>query len=539
MPPEPSHAEPHLKPVEPSRRPELTKLSTVATTGAKTLFREVLKKRGDKIVKVYDALERGAPTTNSPLEIQIRKARELVDRAGNYSLDLSTYWSHVLRFASDGYSLGGTGGSVAELTRLNGDMSAVNRSLRDQLLDFEKATSPHQRDYDMDEIIETGRKVLDTIGAAGQHLVAGMAGENLEAKGPAFRAAIVLGLSGLSEQIGRRMNELAAGRTPPAVTMSNQTRELVERSANDPPREQIAKEASAAAELIKNKDAYTADTLTSMLVRQLEIQEKLLDPGLRPQERQNLDTEQKKIGRSLALFNDFIDKAKTKGGDATKATRETLDESARKLRDDDIATKLDDPNLPLEEHAALIELLAKRADPLPPKLTDDDRTALVSKATKAAKDLLASFGPALKVAGTAQRRLQEYQKHVSGGKTGIGKNPAVYWESVKKTFLAEVKAVSGSGVRDALEKAFDRGFRKKLGDWNSEIEKPKLNAGELQGLATNLIETIDIYSKQAELALGKDSASLAIIDKLQAGLAAIRESVAERLKALFEDGAFN
>ena len=537
MPPERGHEELHLKPVDPSRRQELANLSTAATTGANGLFREVLKKRGVTLAKVYDALRKGAAPKNSPEEIRIRQTQELADRASDYSLDLRTYWSHVLRFANDGYSLGGTGGSVPELTRLNAEMSAVDRSLKDQLLDFEKATSPHQQDYDVDEIMEAGRKVLETIGGAGQHLVAGMAGETLEAKGPAFRAAIAVGLSGLSEQIGRRMNELAAGHTPPAVTMSNQTRELVQRSVNDRPRDQIAKEASVAAELIKNKDAYTPDTLTSMLVRQLEIQERLLDPGLKPQERQNLDTEQKKIGRSLELLNDFIDKAKAIGGDARKKARETLEDLARKLRDDDIATKLADPNLPLEERAALIHLLTERADP--PKLTDDERAALMGKATKAAKDLLASFGPALKVAGTAQRRLQEYQKHVSDGKTAIGKNLAAYWGTVKNTFLNEVKAVSGTNVRDALDKTFDRDFAEKLGDWNSELKKTKLSADKLQGLAKNLVETIDIYSKQAELALGKDSASLAIIDKVQAGLAAIRESVAVRLKALFDDGAFN
>lgn len=540
---EPPKAE-HLKPVAESRRSELTKLSATATKVGHDLSRFVLSKGGGPtVVKAYDRLLKGERPTNSREEMKMHTLRELADRAGEYSLDLNTYWSHVVRFANDLYSLGKGFPKAAELRELNDAISTVNHNLKEQLTDFERATSPRERDYNVDEILESGRKVLETIDHAGPHLVAGIEearGNNLaeSSKVAAFRVSVLMGFSGLSEQIGKRMAELAAGRTPPAIEMLPQTKQLLERAVKDRPRQLIAEEASPAAELIKNKDAYTADSVVSMWVKQLELREKL---GANPQDRTNLEAEQKTIGRRLELFNDFIDKARKPGGEGVRIekARETLDKVASTLRADDIARKLDDPNLSASEHAELINLLTLRNDPLPSKLADAERAALEAKASKAAKDLLGSFEPAVKLAKTKQTRLQQYEKHLSDGKMAIGKDPAAYWSKVKKTFLNEAKAVSGKEVRDALEKTMDSGLGQQLDSWKKELGKIPLDPAKLQGLASNLVETIDAYAKQPEVALGRYPASSAVVDKVQAGLAAIRETVVTQLNGLFVKGVFN
>jgi len=65
----------------------------------------------------------------------------------------------------------------------------------------------------------------------------------------AYRYSLSSALAGLSEQIGSRLSALAAGKTVELVTMSRQTKELVERAGKDKIRESIVAEANEAQNL--------------------------------------------------------------------------------------------------------------------------------------------------------------------------------------------------------------------------------------------------------------------------------------------------
>lgn len=103
-----------------------------------------------------------------------------------------------------------------------------------------------------------------------------------------------------------------------------------------------------------------------------------------------------------------------------------------------------------------------------------------------------------------QSRQDQYQQLVEDGKLAASKGPADYWRDVKSTFLDQIETTSREELKNRLNKAFDANMATYLA-LIKETEPAVQGAGDI----------------------------------FYAGLAALRSTMATRLKRLVESGAFN
>jgi hypothetical protein len=520
---------PPAHPVEADRRPELTGLSGKLVQDAATTLETVSssdRKSGRDVA--------GGPG-----------ARALVDRAAEYSLDLHGYWSHVLHLAADDYAWGGTSaGKKSDLDNLRQPLRKTSRAFKDYLSAWEEATSPSADHYDADKIEAAGgalrELLLQTANYAttkvDEMLRSGLTSAGLkDPKQTAFWATVALGVSGMSEQIGQRMDALAKGETVEMVTCASRTRQVMERARKDRSGDRIANEATASQQAADDLRNHKADHLIEMRARQAAIVEALCDQALSRDDRQKLEAEKKTLEGTLKPFERAIDDVKKTDKDrsAILDTRSELNGLYRDIP----ATKPDD-RAKLVEHAKELQQQLVTLE-----------TRFLSSAVSAAES----------AAQDAQERLQQYGQRLQERQSSLrigASGPDAYWSSQKRGFLADVEPVFGTDLKNTLDRdAFDAALSGRLKDWNKEIDKDSPDPTRLEALAKQILETTDSYSKRAELALKRAESSkkglapselrqladqrLEIQDHLNCSLGALRQWVAETLQSFFERGLFN
>lgn len=141
----------HVKPVDPSKRGELVRLSTE------------LKKRGERI---YADIA-------SPLDVGGSDHRSLVDRASEYRLRLDSYWKFVRDCAADTFVFRNEG-SKPELDKLNKSLEQIDKDLTPQLERWKELSDPFGDTYDIDAMKAVAKSLSDSIRAAGMQLKAQM-----------------------------------------------------------------------------------------------------------------------------------------------------------------------------------------------------------------------------------------------------------------------------------------------------------------------------------------------------------------------------
>jgi hypothetical protein len=162
-----------------------------------------------------------------------RESLKVMDRAAEFSLDLPQYWSSTRETLSDVYQYGEPTVERFE-KRLEADFKSIDRNLEQQLGEWQEATSP-SAEYDPDRIGGAAKELLKTIGSGREALDARLKEVNLKnLTEVAYVSQLDSALTGLSEQIAERLRSLAGGGVVEPVTMSTQTRELIERASRDP-----------------------------------------------------------------------------------------------------------------------------------------------------------------------------------------------------------------------------------------------------------------------------------------------------------------
>ena len=180
--------------------------------------------------------------------------RRLVERAAKFSLDLGDYWASARETASDAYEFG-----ASTLERfgagLEADFKSIDRGLEKRLAEWEEATSP-AAEYDPDRIGAAADALRESIRAARATLDSRLEGMRLQDRAEiACLSLLGSALTGLSEQIAERLHAIAAGGIVEPITMSTQTKQLIERAGMDEAGDLIEQaRANMETELAKRRD---------------------------------------------------------------------------------------------------------------------------------------------------------------------------------------------------------------------------------------------------------------------------------------------
>ena len=176
------------------------------------------------------------PTERTTLTADV--LREM-DRANDYSLDLATYWEQGRQSAADSYDYGadetpfGVEAPVDFRKGLDADLKPLEAELADRVKAFQDATSPTS-DYEPGRIADAADKLQRTVAATREVLQshAGKVGLNNR---PEQRCLAALGatLTGVSERVAARLNDLAVGNVAERVTLDGQTTQMLERAKVD------------------------------------------------------------------------------------------------------------------------------------------------------------------------------------------------------------------------------------------------------------------------------------------------------------------
>jgi hypothetical protein len=494
--------------IEPNRRSEL-----------RTLSNDFHKHATDILSGISVASDK---MKGGPELAQIQLRAEFVSRsAGDYSLDLHRYWSFAGRVANDEY-LGSFGGSAQHLQGLNDYFSKVDRQLDKPLAAWEKATSPFADHYDADSVKEAASRLLDTLKSVDNYLAARFDGitklaDKKSQKEGGFEIRLRLGVGALSEQIGQRLAALGAGDTVDRVSMSSQTQQLLERSGKDPALEAFTKESV----MVQGRlDALKADPMKKMgemRARQLEIVEERVS---KTKETAVLDEENLRLDRALYSLQ----------------------------------KELDAVNKPIRDQRKIGEArdrLGELRKTLTRKLSPEERTSAKEEYKNFAATLARLEEPFLALAAqAADQEIQDIKYKGEAYKQGLenargafaeAKNSSDYWNGLKTELLSTVEVAGGKDLRNLVNNSFVADLAGQLKAWRNEQAEIRLDPAKLQDRAAKLLETVNAYSLRATTALKNLDPGLAapVQDRLNCGLAALRESVTKELKFLFDHGAFS
>lgn len=459
-----------------------------------------------------------------------KDVRARAGEAKNFSFELNRFWQYSRDHANNALRFDKTT-DKAWLDKTDTILKGIDDMLATQLATWEEVTSPFSDEYDVNKIYDAARELRTTINFGLDTLQpAGMPNATKLELG--YRLSLSCALAGLSEQIGSRLSALAAGDpTVKLVTLSRQARELLERAVKDKVGEGIVTEANKAQRLKSDfvNNNYTAEKLTTLWRRHLDLELELKRKDLAPEKRQELQLEHENAARALEVFRTALDLA---------------DFSAlRKKEITDLREDIKSANQKLGKVAGRSpdELQALRVE----------RDALVTDLIGKEIKFLKEAGIAVAREGDkAGDRQQLYEQQLNDGKTAAKMDQVSHWSDVKKTFLDAVEVVSGKELRETLDNdAFDSSLIDQLNDWNKELKKTSLDPARVQELTSSLAAIITSYSDRAEVALRKERADVALSeedktalleagDALQAGLSALRVVMAETLKFLLQKGLF-
>ena len=447
--------------------------------------------------------------------------KPIAERAKDFALNLPEYWKSSLNSFIDKYTYEGRG-DRAQLEVWTAELGSLSAELEPELKTWEELTSPYSDHYDEGAIYTAAHQLLDSLRRASEKFQHPK--EKLNDPQWIAEAALVdrirSAVSGLSEQIGSRLLALADGKVVPPVTISAQTQEAMLRALQDPAGKRLADEAASAHQFHDDfKTKFKEDGLLQMREDLIEIYEQMVDDKLPKDAKAALETSAKAIEESLKEFR----KARLQGLEEARVPGRDAKYLALRNAEGDLIT--------------MTERINKKMEPA-------ERTALVADAKLAAAALAALekpfLDPAAKIAAQAAQdsaeRFSAYDQCLKDATSNIGKDLSGFWDTAKRDFLDTVEANSDDAqLKRTLDKAFDANFGSSLSTWKSLVGAGK-DFAAIEKQASEILRTTESYSIRADglvKAANADPVALQpILDRLNASLVAIREKVANQLKAL-------
>jgi len=239
------------------------------------------------------------PATRSEI---LRDNLKVIDRAAEYTLDLPQYWSATREAISDGYQYGEPTVDRFE-KRLETDFKTIDRNLERQLGEWHEATSP-SAEYDPDRIGQTAKELLKTIGSGREALDARLKEVSLNNGAEiTYVSQLDSALTGLSEQIAERLRTLAGGGVVEPVTMSTQTRDMIERAAQDPFAAELRRDFETKREDLKKKREIRTNNGESISNRSRELEQirsELKDDSLTAELRKDKEAKASELEQALS-----------------------------------------------------------------------------------------------------------------------------------------------------------------------------------------------------------------------------------------------
>jgi hypothetical protein len=476
----------------------------------------VLKRVGEELVK--DATRH----LESMGEFTRETMKPIAERAKDFALNLPEYWKSSLNSFTDRYTYE-SAGDRAQLAVWSAELGSLSAELEPELKKWEELTSPYSDRYDEGAIYTTAHQLLDSLRRASEKFQHPK--ENLQDPQWIAEAKLIdrvrSAVSGLSEQIGSRLLALADGIVVPPVTISAQTQEAMLRALQDPAGKRLADEAASAHQFREDfKTKFKEDGLLKMREDLIRINEQMVDEKLPKDAKAALEAAGKAIEESLKEFR----KARLQGLEEARVPGRDAKFLALRNAEGDLISTTE-------------KIRAKKMEPA-------ERTATVADARAKAAALAVLekpfLDPAAKIAAQAAQdsaeRLSAYDQSLKEATSNIGKDLSGFWDSAKRDFLDTVESNSDDAqLKRTLDKAFDANFGKTLSTWRDLIGAGKEFAA-IEKQASEILRTTDSYSTRAEglvkAANADPTAMQPVLDRLNASLVAIREKVANQLKAL-------
>ena len=437
------------------------------------------------------------------------KSRELVRRAGEYNVRLDRYWSDMRQFAAEAYVLGAAG-SPAELKALDKSLVAADAQLAKELGRWRDAISPSGGAYDGKLIADIGQNIFNIIDQASSPLrerLADIPKAEKEKRDAAWMVMNLQAFTGLAEQVGNGLADLAAGNKIPDVTRANEAVDLLNRSSADKFIEQLTKDTLHAEKVEVALQIYTPEKLSGLWDRQADIFK--IDHKAPKAQRDALAKELKSIDAQYRTLKEQIKEIQT-----SAASKGELNNALDRV--DNLRRELNRKGLSDAERADLIDRRDKATE------------ALIEKVSEISRESAEANG----------KRLEDYQQMLTESTSHYESDRKQFWDSTWKVFSTTIDAANQKQLRKSLEAAFGSELPDHLKNWNKELGADKPRADKLQEYGTAVVSAIDSYLHKAELILGTTPALGEISDGLKAALNGIRLSVSKELAFQLEGGRF-
>lgn len=441
--------------------------------------------------------------------------QELLDKASDYSVGLDAYWSYLKRRVSDDH-IYRDGGTPLDVQSLMAPLKDADGALQTQLKAWTEAISPYADHYDVDRIETQGYALSETLNMATAALALALSRVPLgdaSAEGAwRFQSSMLLGLSGLADQISRQLNDLGAGKTVAGASLSNQTVETINRAENDEAKFALE---SQQASFTKMRDALRQLDADMVVRNQSEDQSLRTDiRDLRANHANDVDFESK-----LADLNTKVDAL------GVRVFYDALDR---------LVDNKDDPQW-AKDRQKLGELnisFFTSKDPNKRAELTTTRAALVGQ-------LIQKMQQGLD--GVVTRQSSELQDYSARLKDNIGRfddDSVGFWSTSKKTLLANIEVIAGKDTRKVLDNAFGSGgLSDKIKNWIDIAKATNPKPEKLQSIAVDVLTTTEDYIRRASAVLqdaGADPALVQLKNELVSALTAIKLSVAKNLKFQFQ-----
>jgi hypothetical protein len=496
----------NVRPINESRRAELKPLIGEFTFHAKDFLSRVAD---DNVV-------------GSVGKVAGDKVQEMLERAAQYRVGLYGYWSIIFEQSCAGY-LYKQGGTEAELKGQTDQLREINRTLEKQLDAWAVATSPFET-YDVDRLRKTGDDLLQTLKILGWHFLEGVKNapkkDNPKAnRDYGFNGAMLVAVTGMMEQIGARIIDLASGQTVPKVTPTHAMLELINRTGTKEQDRTLSDLNSKLSEATDTRAIYGSgpEKLREILEKRAEAADKH-DEGkdLSPKELDDINRKFNLADREVTSFLNAIDRLYPK-----------------------------DQGIPVKLLQARSELKRISNELANPKLNDNERTDLKRQRSEAIATLVdvhtSYVQKVIQGADAEVRRANErvgnYRDTLEASMEHFEDDAAGYWKPFKEDFLKKVKTLAGTEMRNKLDGMLTGGdLQSSLEKWD-KLRKPPYDAQKaksLQELGLAVGKAVDSYLVGATLFESHPKLG----DELRAKLLGLKLSVAKQLNDMFTAGVF-
>ena len=357
---------------------------------------------------------------------------------------------------------------------MEADFKSIDRGLEERLAEWEEATSP-AAEYDPDRIGAAADALRESIRAARATLDSRLEGMRLQDRAEiACLSLLGSALTGLSEQIAERLHAIAAGGIVEPITMSTQTKQLIERAGMD-----------EAGDLIEQARANMETDLAKRRDNKARSEQLIHDRTT------ELD------GLRIAL----------QGPDLTAAQR---DEATRKVSK-------------LERDISRLKSVSDRLDSV---------IALTENGLAAASDRSAAYEQSFQTAASALANGQDLAEFWRSSKSRLfSEVDALLGKSVRKVLDAAFDSDLASKLDDFTKQL----VKSKLDPQKLQnLASTLLQTLDAYALRTRSI----LNGEDSRAAAGDPLAIEQIADGACAPIAALRAAIAKELTFLFQNGAF-